>query len=138
MNLITADTEEIHVRYMYLSAGASIWYIDESVFPLCYHTCLQSEGMEPRSCKDDTLVHLEMMLQVLVHLMYQSHLLEDGPHTCILMMAPDLDSILRDFKYRRPGRAFSFILLIVLIWIHHHHHWVVYTWSLPRPVVKLW
>lgn len=39
-------------------------------------------------------------------------------------MAPDLDSILRDFKYRRPGRAFSFLLLIVLIWIHHHHHWV--------------
>lgn len=68
MNLMmTADTEEIHVRYMYLSAGASIWYIDESVFPLCYHTCLQSEGMEPRSCKDDTLVQLEMMLQVLVH-----------------------------------------------------------------------
>lgn len=66
-NLMTADTEEIHVRYMYLSAGASIWYIDESVFPLCYHTCLQSEGMEPRSCKDDTLVQLEMMLQVLVH-----------------------------------------------------------------------
>lgn len=57
--------------------------------------------------------------------MYQSHLLENGPHTCILMMAPDLDSILRDFKYRRPGRAFSFLLLIVLIWIHHHHHhWV--------------
>lgn len=66
-NLMTADTEEIHVRYMYLSAGASIWYIDESVFPLCYHTCLQSEGMEPRSCKDDTLVQLELMLQVLVH-----------------------------------------------------------------------
>lgn len=66
MNLITADTEDIHVRY--LSAGASVWYIDdESVFPLCYHTCLQSEGMGPRSCKDDTLVQLEVMLQVLVH-----------------------------------------------------------------------